>query len=85
MNYACYELKSILESPRHLQELEEERHILLSVRNSEGHCIARFPNGDFYFPETMVARLRELVGHKIACIRLDGQFRVRDLDGEGHA
>jgi hypothetical protein len=82
MNYAVPGHKYILESPRRLQELEEQRHILLSVFCSEGQCIAKFPNGDFAFPLEMEARFRELVGHKIACIRLDGQFRVRDLESD---
>lgn len=85
MFYTCSEIKRLSEpEPRYLQELEEERHTLLSIHSSEGQCIAKFPNGVFIFPAEMEARFRELIGHKIACIRLDGQFRVRDL-GKGHA
>lgn len=77
MNYAVLEHKFILESPRRLQELEEQRHILLSVCQSERQCIAKFPNGDFIFPEEMEERLRDLVGKKIGILRIDSQFRVK--------
>jgi hypothetical protein len=77
MNYAVLEHKSILNSPRRLQELEEERHTLLSVHSLEGQCIAKFPNGVFIFPEEMEARLRELVGQKIGILRLDGRHYVK--------
>ncbi len=77
MNYACHELKPILESPHRLQELEEQRHTLLSVQSSEGQCIAKFPNGDFIFPGEMETKLHELVGQKIGILRLDGRHYVK--------
>ena len=73
------------EAPRSLSELEEQLHTLLSVHNSEGRCIAKFPNGDFIFPEELGPQLRPLVGHKIACLRLDGQYYVRDLEAKNAA
>jgi len=76
------EYKSFHESPRRLGELEEQKHTLLGVRCEDGQCIANFPNGEFIFPEEMRDGLRELVGHEIACLRLDGKIYIRVVDSD---
>ena len=77
MIYVVQQYKSIPDAPRRLAELEEQRHILLSVRCEDGQCIANFPNGEFIFPEEMRDGLRELVGREIGILRLDGRYHVR--------
>lgn len=79
MHYDVIGYKSILEAPRRLRELEELRHVLLSVRCEDGQCIANFPNGEFIFPEEMRDGLRELVGRDIAILRLGGQYHIREV------
>ena len=68
--------KPLHETPRRLEELEEQRHILLSVRAEDGRCIAKFPNGEFIFPEETHEELSPLVGKDIAILRLDG-YHIR--------
>lgn len=82
MNYACFEFKSILASPRCLQHLEEERHTLLDVQLIEDRCIAKFPNGNFAFPVELRERLAGLVGKRIACLRFGNRYLIRDLEAE---
>lgn len=77
MYYNTIEYKSFYESPRRLGELEELRYTLLGVRCEDGQCIAKFPNGEFIFPEEMRDGLRELVGREIGILRLDGRYHVR--------
>ena len=79
MHYDVIGYKSILEAPRRLRELEEQRHTLLGVRVEDGQCIANFPNGEFIFPEEMRDGLRELVGRDIAILRLGGQYHIREV------
>lgn len=62
-----------------MKELEELCHTLLSVRCEDGQCIAKFPNGEFIFPEEMRDGLRELVGRDIAILRLGGQYHIREV------
>jgi len=66
-------------SPRRLGELEEQKHTLLGVRCEDGQCIAKFPNGEFVFPEEMRDGLRELVGREIAILRLGGRYYLREV------
>ena len=80
MHYDVIGYKSILEAPRRLRELEELRYVLLGVRVEDGQCIAKFPNGEFIFPEEMREKLSPLVGQEIGILRLDGKYHVRRLD-----
>lgn len=77
--YSVNPYKSILEAPRRLQEFEEQRHILLGIRAEDGQCIAKFPNGEFLFPEELREELKPLVGHEVGILRLDG-YHVRAVD-----
>jgi hypothetical protein len=79
----CYDVigyKSILEAPRRLRELEEQRHTLLGVRVEDSQCIAVFPNGDFALPLDLREELTALVGREVAILRLGGRYYVRGLD-----
>jgi hypothetical protein len=60
-----------------LNELEEARGQLLKVLELEGFAVAVFAWGAISLPTDMAGRLSELIGHKIACIKLDGQYRVK--------
>jgi len=80
MHYDCISYKSFHESPRRLGELEEQRHVLLSVRCEDGQCIANFPNGDFALPLDLREELTALVGREVAILRLGGRYYVRGLD-----
>lgn len=80
MHYTVSEFKPILESPRRLSELEEARDVLLNVFLKEGFAIAGFKFGAVAFPEELEERLRELIGRKIAVLRFDGRYLVRDLE-----
>jgi len=84
VSYACSEVKRFSEPQlRRLKELEELLDTPLQVREAGGHCIAIFPCGSFIFPSELEAKLLELIGKKIAILRLDG-YHVRDLGGAGH-
>jgi hypothetical protein len=66
-------------SPRRLGELEEQKHTLLGVRCEDGQCIAKFPNGEFVFPEELREELVPRVGKEIAVLRLSGRYYVREV------
>ncbi len=66
-------------NPHFQQELEESRGILLRVYPKDGFCIAVYNFGAVALPLEMEERLRELVGKKIAILRLDDQYRVREV------
>ena len=68
-----------------LKNLEEGRGRLLRVLESEGHCIAIFDFGGVALPGQMAARLRELIGKKIAILKFEKNYKIRCLDGEDHA
>ena len=86
MQYECMEFKPFYknnhdaEAPRRLQEFEEQRHTLLSVRCEDGQCVAKFPNGEFVFPEEIREKLEPLVGRETAILRLEG-YHIRAVDG----
>lgn len=82
MIYAVSEFKPILEPHHRLQELEECRGQLLRIFGSEGQCVAVFAWGAISLPAEIEQRLRPLVGHKVACMRLNGKIRIRDLEAE---
>ncbi|OPX73960.1 MAG: hypothetical protein A4E48_02354 [Methanosaeta sp. PtaU1.Bin060] len=83
MFYNCNEFKPISDpEPHHPQNLDEVRGIPLRVYVKDGFCIAVFAWGAISLPSELEARLRELVGHNIACLRFDGKFHIRDLDQE---
>ncbi len=63
-----------------LQELEEVRDQLLRTFLKDGFCIAIFRFGAVAFPEEMEPQLREMVGHEVACLRLDGKYHLRSVD-----
>ena len=77
--YLVNPYKSILAAPRRLQEFEEQRHILIGIRTEDGQCIAKFPNGEFLFPEELREELKPLVGQEVGILRLDG-YHVRAVD-----
>ena len=79
MIYAVQQYKSILDTPRRLQEFEEQRHILLGIRTEDGQCIAKFPNCEFIFPSELREKLAPLVGRTVAVLRLDG-YHIREVD-----
>jgi hypothetical protein len=79
MNYDCISYKSFYESPRRLGELDELRHVLLSVRCEDSQCIAVFPNGDFALPLELRDELESLVGREIAILRLGGRYYLREV------
>lgn len=80
MNYAVSEFKPISESPHRIQELEEARGQLLRVFEAEGQCIAAFSWGAVSLPAELLPELRELGGHEVAVLRLDGKYHVRAVD-----
>jgi len=81
--YSCAEFKPLLDpGPRRLEDLEEVRDTLLAVREAGGQCIARFGCGDIVFPAEFAARWGELVGCRIAVLKVDGRYLVRNLDEE---
>ena|GEM_PF-1812760 len=81
--YSCAEFKPLLDpGPRRLEDLEEVRDILLAVREAGGQCVARFGCGDIVFPAEFAAQWGELVGCKIAVLRVDGRYIMRNLDEE---
>ena len=81
--YSCAEFKPLLDpGPRRLEDLEEVRDILLTVREAGGQCVARFGCGDIVFPAEFAAQWCELVGCKIAVLRVDGRYIMRNLDEE---
>jgi hypothetical protein len=81
VKYTCSNLKLSDLEPQRLSELKEQRHTLQSVNIKYGQCIAKFPNGEFVFPEELEPKLRSLIGHKIGILRL-GDYRIRDLEAE---
>ena len=63
-----------------LQELEEARDRLLRTFLKDGFCIAIFRFGAVALPEEMEPKLAGMVGHEVACLRLDGKYHVRAVD-----
>lgn len=84
LNYSCPSLnKSISEpEPRPLPELYEARGQLLRVFEMEGRFIAVWAWGAISFPSELREKLDGMVGHEVACLRLDNKFHIRDLDAE---
>lgn len=80
MNYAVSEFKPILKTPRRLAELEEARDVLINVFLQDGFAIAGFKFGVVAFPEELEPKLREMIGHEIAILRLDGRYHCRAVD-----
>ena len=68
------------EPHHHLQELEEVRDLLLRVFLKDGFCIAIFRFGAVALPEEMEPKLAGMVGHEVACLRLDGKYHLRSVD-----
>ncbi|KUG18724.1 hypothetical protein ASZ90_011576 [hydrocarbon metagenome] len=63
-----------------LQELEEARDRLLRTFLKDGFCIAIFRFGAVALPEEMEPKLAGMVGHEVACLRLDGKYHLRSVD-----
>jgi hypothetical protein len=80
----CSNLNLSDPEPHHLQELEEARDILIGVSMVQGYCVAIFKFGATSMPPEMEPKLRGLVGHRCAILRLDGKFHIRDLGAEDH-
>lgn len=79
MNYTCQTFKPISEAePHRLAELEEAVGTLLRVTELEGFAVAVFAWGAVSLPVETAGRLRELVGKRVAILRLDGQYRARE-------
>lgn len=80
MFYQCPEFKSIFDSmPRSLAEYEEIRGILTGFELVDSYCVVNFQFGAFALPKELEPRLRELIGRKIAILKLEG-FRIRCLE-----
>jgi hypothetical protein len=81
MQYTCPTHYKMASEPEfHIQQnLEESRGVLLRIYSKGGFCIAVYNFGAVALPLEMEERLRELIGKKIAIIRFDGQFRVREV------
>ena len=63
--------------PRRLPECSEARDLLLRVFLKDGFCITIFRFGAVALPEEMEPQLRELVGHEVVILLLDGRYHVR--------
>ena len=72
------------QEPRRLAERDVARDLLLRVFKRDGFCIAVFRFGAVALPEEMEAQLRDLVGKEVRCLRLDGRYHIRAVEG-GHA
>jgi len=48
----------------------------------EGRFIAVWAWGAISFPSELREKLDGMVGHEVACLRLDNKFHIRDLDAE---
>ncbi len=84
MFYSCSEAKSVSDAePRRLADCSEARDILLQVFAKDGFCIAVLKFGAVALPEDLEPKLREMIGHEIACLRLAGKYYCRDLEAEG--
>jgi hypothetical protein len=81
MNSALLEYKHI-ENPHHLQEREEAVDHLTEVFMSRGRCIAIFEFGAVSVAPELEQKLKTLIGHRCAILRLDGRYHVRNLDAE---
>jgi len=84
LNYNCPTFyKSISEpEPYRPRELEECRDLLLRTILKDGFCIAIFKFGAVALPEELEPKLKELMGHEVACLRLDNKYNIRDLTQE---
>ena len=71
----------IVHEARRLHELEEARDLLLRIFLKDGFCIAIFRFGAVALPEEMEPQLREMVGKEVCCLRLDGRYHIRAVDG----
>ena len=66
--------------PRRLPECSEARDQLLRTFLKDGFCIAIFRFGAVALPEEMEPKLAGMVGHEVACLRLDGKYHLRSVD-----
>lgn len=82
MYYNTIEYKSFYESPRRLGDCEEAMGKLIRVFEAEGHTVAAFEWGAISLPLDLRERLVGMVGHEIACLRLDGKIYIRGLDSD---
>jgi hypothetical protein len=64
---------------RPLPDCHEARGQLLSVFCRNGFAVATFAWGAISLPDELEGGLRELVGHEIAILRLDGRCHVREV------
>ena len=73
--------------PRWPHELEENGGELLQVAVREGYAVAAFSHGAIYLPGEFAAKLRNLIGRRIAVLRFENRYllRVLDSEGRGHA
>ena len=78
MNYNVQQYKSILDTPRRQQELEEARGQLLRVFEAEGQAVAAFSWGAISLPGELLEELRSLVGKDCAILKLDGKIYIRE-------
>lgn len=82
MYYNTIEYKSFYESPRRLGDCEEAMGKLIRIFEAEGHTVAAFEWGAISLPLDLRERLVGMVGHEIACLRLDGKIYIRGLDSD---
>ena len=67
---------------RRLRFWEEIRDDLLEIHNQDGSLIATIGKIDVALPVELGSRLKEHIGHRIAILRTDLDFRVRCLTEE---
>ena len=73
----------MIDSPRHLANLEVARDLLLSTSVKDGLCIAEFEFGSVILPPEFEPKLRSLAGRECAILRLDGHYHIREVMGSG--
>lgn len=79
MFYDCNVYKPISAEPQRLQDLEEAVGTLLRVTELEGFAVAVFAWGAVSLPAEMAGKLQGFVGKRVGIIRLDGQYRAREV------
>lgn len=85
VSHACSEFKPFRNPDQHpearpLGELQEARGKLLRVLESYGQCVGVWAWGAVSLPGELAEELRALIGHEVACLRVDGKYYLRAVD-----